>query len=137
MHNYLATVPGLVEFPSIGVSSEGYISVAEIEKNIPFTIKRVYWTYFTPQNVIRGFHAHKELYQFIFAVSGKILFKTEDRFGTKTDFALEQPNIGLYLPPFTWREIQFSHSAVLLCLASEIYLENDYIRDYETFKKIK
>jgi dTDP-4-dehydrorhamnose 3,5-epimerase-like enzyme len=134
MQEQYSNIPCLVEFPSIGASHEGYISVAEVQQNIPFLIKRVYWTYFTPQNVIRGYHAHKELQQFIFAVSGKIIFKTEDRFGTKKDFLLDQPHIGLYLPPLTWREIQFSHTAVLLCLASEWFSETDYFRHYSDFK---
>ena len=55
--------------------------------------------------------------------------------GNKAEFTLSEPNIGLYLPPFVWREIKFSHDAVLLCIASEEYDESDYIRDYETFKK--
>jgi len=127
--------PRIIQFSSIGSSVEGYITVAEFQKNIPFEIKRVYWTYYTPQNVIRGHHAHKDLHQVIFAVNGKIEFKTEDRLGNSSVFVLEKPNEGLYLPPLTWREIQFSHSAVLLCLASEFYLEEDYFRDYEQFKR--
>ena len=130
----LSDVPRLIEFPSIGKASEGYISVAEVQKNVLFDVKRVYWTYYTPQNVIRGYHAHKELYQVIFSLAGKIHFKTEDRFGGKTEFVLDAPHIGLYLPPFTWREIQFSHTSVLLCLASEWYNEDDYMRDYSDFK---
>ena len=103
-------------------------------ENIPFTIKRVYWTYYTPQNVLRGFHAHKKLHQIIFAVSGTITFITEDLEGSKNEFILKEPNKGVYLPPFIWREIKFSHNAVLLCIASEEYDENDYIRDYDMFK---
>lgn len=127
--------PQLISFPSIGSSSEGYISVAEVEKNIPFEIKRVYWTYFTPQNVIRGYHAHKALQQMIFAVSGRISFKTENVEGYKETFILEEPKVGLYIPPLVWREITFSHNAVLLCLASGEYDESDYFRKYEDFKK--
>jgi dTDP-4-dehydrorhamnose 3,5-epimerase-like enzyme len=104
-----------------------------VTKNIPFEIKRIYWTYYTPQNIIRGFHAHKELQQMIFAVSGKIIFDVEDANREKKQFVLDQPHIGLYLPPYTWREIQFSHNAVLMCLASEVYDEKDYIRNYEDF----
>lgn len=134
MHTQITELPAILEFPSIGNSTEGYISIAEVEKNIPFAVKRVYWTYFTPQNVIRGYHAHKGLFQVIVAVSGKIVFRVEDMFGKKAEYTLDQPNVGLFLPPFTWREITFSHNAVLLCLASEWYDENDYIRDYSTFK---
>ena len=131
--NYLA--PHLISLKSVGNSVEGYITVAEENRNIPFAIKRVYWTYFTPQNVIRGFHAHKELQQLIFAVSGVIKFSIETKTGEKLNFILDKPHVGLYLPPFTWREIQFSHNAVLLCLASMWFDEKDYIRNYDEFKK--
>jgi hypothetical protein len=126
--------PHIVRLPSIGDTKEGYITVAEFERNIPFPIRRVYWTYYTPHEVNRGFHAHRKLKQVIFAVSGQIKFKVETRSSLVFDFVLEKPNEGLYLPPFTWREIQFSHSSVLMCLASEWFDETDYIRDYKQYK---
>jgi dTDP-4-dehydrorhamnose 3,5-epimerase-like enzyme len=126
--------PALIEFGIIGALHEGYITVAEAQKNVPFEIKRVYWTYYTPQSIIRGFHAHKTLHQVIFAVCGKITFSVEDRARNKKSFTLEEPHVGLYLPPLSWREIQFSHNAVLLCLASEHYAEEDYIRNYQDFR---
>jgi dTDP-4-dehydrorhamnose 3,5-epimerase-like enzyme len=112
----------------------GFISVAETKKGVPFEIKRVYWTYYTPESVIRGGHAHKKLHQVILAVSGIIKFKIEHTDGSTFEFILNKPDEGLYLPPFTWREMQFSHNAVLICLASELFDENDYIRDYSAFK---
>ncbi|WP_207511679.1 sugar 3,4-ketoisomerase [Longitalea luteola] len=126
--------PHLVSLKSIGDPSIGYITISEIQKDIPFEIKRVYWTYYTPQNVKRGYHAHKKLRQIIFAVSGNIRFTVECQDGKKHVFVLDQPHVGLYLPPYTWREIQFSHNAVLLCLASEWFEESDYIREYNIFK---
>jgi dTDP-4-dehydrorhamnose 3,5-epimerase-like enzyme len=126
--------PHLVCLKSIGDPSIGYITISEFQKDIPFEIKRVYWTYYTPQNVKRGYHAHKRLRQIIFAVSGSIRFKVECLDGAKHEFVLDQPHIGLYLPPYTWREIQFSHNAVLVCLASEWFEESDYIREYNKFK---
>ena len=129
-------IPRLIEFPSIGSSEFGYITVSESARNIPFDVKRVYWTYYTPQNVQRGHHAHKELQQVIFAVSGRIEVDLEDTRGTKSKFLLESPSIGLYIPRRIWRVIRFSHSAVLLCLASLAFEESDYIRTYEDFKKL-
>jgi hypothetical protein len=126
--------PHLVCLKSIGDSTIGYITISEIQKDIPFEVKRIYWTYYTPQNVKRGYHAHKKLRQIIFAVSGAIRFNVECRDGITHQFVLDQPHIGLYLPPYTWREIQFSHNAVLLCLASEWCEESDYIREYNNFK---
>lgn len=118
----------------IGNSSLGFITVAENMKNIPFEIKRVYWTYYTPQDVVRGGHAHKRLEQLIFAVSGRIEFNTINLDGMEKTFILDSPSKGLYLPRLIWRDIKFSHSAVLLCLASELYDESDYFRDYQDFK---
>lgn len=126
--------PQLISLKSIGDPSIGYITISEIQKDIPFEIKRVYWTYYTPQNVKRGYHAHKKLRQIIFAVCGTIRFNVECRNGKTYSFVLDQPHVGLYLPPYTWREIQFSHNAVLLCLASEWFEESDYIREYNEFK---
>ena len=128
--------PHIIELEKIGSPSLGYITVAEYQKNIPFDIKRVYWTYFTPNDVLRGGHAHKKLNQVIFAVSGIITFTTEDLQGNKETFVLDTPNKGLFLPEKYWRDIQFSHNAVLLCLASEAYTAEDYIRDYDEFKKL-
>lgn len=129
--------PAFIHFPKIGSSSLGYISVAENSDQIPFDIQRVYWTYYTPQDVTRGGHAHLELEQVIVAVSGTITFSIEDLNGKKEDFVLDSPDKGLYIPRKIWRDIKFSHSAVLLCLASEKYSEDDYIRDYGIFEKLK
>lgn len=126
--------PQIINFEKIGSPALGYITVAEARENIPFEIKRVYWTYYTPQDVVRGGHAHKDLQQVIFAVSGIITFNTEDQDGNKETFVLDHPTKGLYLPKLMWRDIHFTHSAVLLCLASEHYSEDDYFRDFEDFK---
>lgn len=137
MNDHLTVLknPRIIEFPKIGSSSLGFITIAEGMQNVPFDIKRVYWTYYTPQNVVRGYHAHRDLEQLVFACSGTITFYTEDRFGNKAEFVLSEPNIGIYLPPYVWREIKFSHNALLLCLASRGYEEEEYIRDYEEFKQ--
>lgn len=127
--------PKIIRFPAIGSSTLGFITVAEQQLNVPFDIKRVYWTYYTPNNVIRGGHAHKNLEQLIFAVAGSIEFVTQDVYGNKIEFVLDNPHIGLYIPRLIWREIKFSHSAVLLCLASDLYSEDDYIREYSEFIK--
>ncbi|MBS1571601.1 MAG: FdtA/QdtA family cupin domain-containing protein [Bacteroidetes bacterium] len=128
------TKPHYIQFSKIGSSELGYISIAEAEQNVPFPIKRVYWTYYTPQDVVRGGHAHKALEQVIFAVSGTITFNTEDKDGNRETFVLDHPSKGLYIPKLIWRDIHFTHSAVLLCLASEHYTEDDYFRDFNDFK---
>jgi dTDP-4-dehydrorhamnose 3,5-epimerase-like enzyme len=128
--------PCILLFDKIGNSTIGYVSIAENNKNIPFKIKRTYWTYYTPNEVIRGNHAHKSLNQVIVAVSGEIKFSLEDINNNKSEFILSNPWQGLFIPPYHWRTIEFSHNAVLLCLASEEYDEQDYIRSYDEFKKM-
>ena len=128
--------PHLINFNIIGSPNLGYIAVGENHENIPFEIKRVYWTYYTPQDVTRGGHAHYDLEQVIVAVSGTITFTTEDLQGNKSEFILDSPEKGLYIPKLIWRDIKFSHNAVLLCMASEKYIAADYIRDYKTFLEL-
>ena len=131
----MSSKPTLIEFNKIGNTSLGYISVAEVQKNIPFEIKRVYWTYFTPNHVKRGAHAHKKLQQVLVAVSGVIELQLKDNKRNRLNFTLNNPDQGLFIPEGYWRDIQFSHNAVLLCLASEVFNEDDYIRDFTTFMK--
>lgn len=126
--------PRLIRFDKIGSPNLGFISVAEISDNVPFSIKRVYWTYFTPNHVVRGHHAHRKLQQVIVAVSGVIDFELEDTAGEVLRFTLDEPSVGLFIPEGYWRTIRFSHSAVLLCMASQEYDEADYIRDLQEFK---
>jgi hypothetical protein len=128
------TGPHIINLNKIGSPELGYITISEAQKDVPFDIKRVYWTYYTPQDVSRGGHAHKNLQQLIVAVAGTITFNTEDKDGKKEVFILDSPNTGLYIPKLVWRDIKFSHSAVLLCLASELYDEDDYFRNYQDFK---
>jgi hypothetical protein len=125
-------MPQVIEFPKIGDSVQGYISVAE-KSNLPFVVNRIYWTYYTPESVERGGHAHYELQQILLAVSGKIIVNLEMPGGMKHEIILENPNQGLYIPKMTWRTMKYTHNAVQVCIASMAYEESDYIRDYETF----
>ncbi len=127
--------PHIVTFSKIGNSSLGYISLAE-KQQLPFEVKRLYWTYFTPEDVERGSHAHYDLQQILIAMAGKIIVKTELTDGTVTEFILDSPDKGLYIPGVCWRDMKYSHNAVQLCIASNEYDESDYIRDYAAFKKL-
>lgn len=128
--------PYLIEFPKLGQSQIGYISVAE-KANLPFEIKRIYWTYFTPENVERGGHAHYELEQILVAVAGRVTVGIELLNGEIKEYVLDHPDIGLYIPKMAWRTLKYSHNAVQMCIASMAYEESDYIRDYAKFKSIK
>lgn len=124
--------PFLIDFPKIGSPTLGYISIAE-KQNLPFVPKRIYWTYFTPEEVERGGHSHYDLHQILVAVAGKITVTTELLNGEKQEFILEKPNVGLFIPKMCWRTMQYSHNAVQMCIASNEYDEKDYIREYEEF----
>lgn len=132
----MRSAPEIIQFPKLGSPSLGYISLAENE-TLPFEVKRVYWTYFTPESVERGGHAHLELQQILVAVAGQIIVKTEMPGGKQETFILDSPDKGLYIPRFCWREMKYTHNAVQMCIASIVYYESDYIRDYNEFKKLQ
>ena len=125
--------PYIIDFPSNGNSQIGYISIAENQKDIPFEIKRVFWAYFTPDSVIRGRHAHHNTEMVLIAAAGKIIVTTEMPGGEKDTFILEKSGQGVFLPKLCWHTMQYSHNAVQLVLASTLYEEADYIRDYNNF----
>lgn len=104
---------------------------------MPFNISRIYYLYDVPGNTSRGAHAHRALHQFMIAISGSFDVTLDDGNG-KRRFHLDQPNQGLYICPMIWRDLyHFSSGAVCLVLASEFYDEQDYIRDYDQFIKLR
>lgn len=116
--------------------TKGYLSVVENGIDIPFDIKRIYYLYMVPE-VARGAHAHKALQQLLIATSGSVKIIMDD--GTeKKSFVLDKPWKGLLIPAGLWRDLEdFSGGAVLMCLASEKYDAEDYIRDYQEFLDYK
>ena len=127
--------PHLIEMKRIGESALGYISIGD-SKQIPFAIKRAFWTYYTPESIVRGRHAHHLTEQVLFAVSGKIIVTTETADKKVQSFVLTEPNIGVYIPPNVWHTMQYSHTAIQLVFASSDYDAEDYIRDYDQFLKV-
>lgn len=128
--------PHLIEFPKLGAPEIGYISVTEQLKHLPFEVQRTFWTYYTPESIVRGRHAHYKTEQVLIAAAGRITVTTEMPDGTVSVHRLEDPHVGLYVPPYAWHTMQYSHSAVQLVFASLPYDENDYIRQYEKFKEV-
>ena len=128
-------LPHLLDFPSNGSAEMGHLIIAE-GAQLPFAVRRVYWTAEVPTTKVAGNHAHHELEQLIVAVHGTIelLVETPDR--QRHSFRLDQPTQGLYVPPLCWREIRFGPGAVLMCLASQEYDEADYIRNYDDFARL-
>jgi len=114
--------------------SRGTLIVAEGQKNIPFEIKRVYCLYKMPGEP-RGFHAHKNLRQVMVCLAGKCNITLDDGvIRESVEISVDAP--GLLIDNFIWREMSdFSPDCVLMVLASQWYDENDYIRNYDEFKK--
>jgi hypothetical protein len=115
----------------------GNITVVENNSEFPFNVKRVFYSYDIPGGEDRGGHSHIECHQFLIAPSGSFQVHLDDGESKKIIF-LNQPSIGLHIHPGVWAsEVNFSSGAVCLVLASHLYDEKDYIRDFEEFQKIK
>ncbi len=116
--------------------AKGNLSVVEKDL-IPFDIKRVYYLYDVPSDSTRGGHAHIELQQFLIALSGSFDVVLDDGYNRRV-ITLNRPFKGLLIPNGIWRELEnFSAGAVCLSLVSDVYKEEDYIREYEAFKSFK
>jgi len=125
----------IIELPKIS-NARGNLSFVEGGQHIPFDIKRVYYLYDVPGGADRGSHAHKELHQFIVAMSGSFDVALDDG-ANKKRFHLNRSYYGLYVCPMMWRFLDnFSSGAVCIVLASEHYDETDYIRNYDEFLSV-
>lgn len=129
--------PHLIKLNKIGNSDLGYLVVIEESLNLPFKIKRNYWTISIPNNIKRGFHAHKKTQQILVCLNGEIIVETIDKDLNKEIFELTDPTLGLYLPPCVWHTMEYKNDAIQLVMASDLYFENDYIRNYEDFLNFK
>ena len=122
----------IIQLPKIH-DPRGNLTFIEGGEHIPFDIKRVYYLYDVPGGSDRGSHAHKNLHQFIVAMSGSFDVVLNDGLETKR-FHLNRSYNGLYVCPMMWRDLDnFSSGSVCMVLASERYDEADYIRDYREF----
>jgi hypothetical protein len=122
----------LIDLPVIS-DPRGDLTFVEGERHVPFAIRRVYYLYNVPVDAERGGHAHKELEQVVFALSGSFRMKV-DNGSTKSEYWLRDPRRGLYISRLIWREMDsFSQGAVCMVLASRPYEESDYFRDYDAY----
>ena len=119
----------------IGNEDIGYLSFFEIEKEIDFVVKRVYYIYGVKEGVKRGMHAHKNLKQILWCPIGEIELILNDGNETRC-VTLNKPNNAIVIEKPIWRDINWKEPNSVLCVgASEIYEEDDYIRDYDDFIK--
>lgn len=122
-----------ISFQTVGDPAEGFLSIMESQKNVPFDIQRTFVTHGTPTTIRRGGHAHFDTEMILIAVQGTITVRTEDRFGNHEEITLGSPGRGLYLPTLCWHTMQYSPGAIQLVLASTLYRQEDYIRSYERY----
>ena len=125
----------IIELPKI-TDPRGNLTFIEQNRHVPFDVKRVYYLYDVPGGESRGGHAHRDLEQFIIAASCSFtVIVNNGRHEEK--FFLNRSYYGLYVPTMTWRELEnFSSGSVSLVLASQLYDESDYIRDFDDFMNI-
>lgn len=127
----------IIELPKIHNMAGNITAINNNEGIIPFKIKRLYYLYDVPGGESRGAHAHKKLEQLVIAASGSFDITLDDG-STRRTFQLSKPYYGLYMPSGLWRELNnFSSGAICLVLASKNFDADDYIRDYNNFKKLK
>lgn len=126
----------VIELPKISNRS-GNITPIEGNINLPFEIKRIFYSYDIPGGESRGAHAHKQCHQFLIAASGAFEVLLDDGTNKRT-VLLNRPFYGLHIPPGIWASEQgFSSGSICLVLASLSYEADDYIRNYDDFKKYK
>ena len=115
----------------------GNITPIHNNTEVPFDIKRIFYLFDIPGGESRGAHSHRQCHQFLVAVSGAFEVLLDDG-KVKRQIMLNRPYIGLHIPPGIWAsEINFSSGVVALVLASDLYDEKDYIREYDTFLNYK
>lgn len=119
------------------IDERGGLVIAEAEKEIPFVIRRVFYSFNIPDRKSRGAHAHKECHQVLIAPTGCYSVLLDDGVNKKT-VIMNDPLKALYVPPGVWAsELEFEPTAICLVLASDNYDEADYIRDYDEYLKYR
>jgi dTDP-4-dehydrorhamnose 3,5-epimerase-like enzyme len=126
----------LIHFPKIE-DARGNLTFLQSSDQVPFEIKRVFWTYDVPGGQGRGGHAYKSNHELIIALSGSFDVILNIK-GEKKAVSLNRSYTGLYLPPMVWRHLEnFSTNAVALTLASKMYEPEDYIRDMNEYQSFE
>lgn len=128
--------PTIIQLPKI-LDKRGNLSFFEYPKQLPFEIARTYWIYDVPGGEIRGSHAFKEQQEFIIALSGSFDVVLHD--GEKEEkFSLNRSYYGLYVPKMYWRRLEnFSTNSLALIVSDKHFNSDDYIRDYDEFKRLR
>jgi len=127
----------MIEMDKHHSDNKGNLTVVENGVTVPFDVRRVYYLYDVPGGEARGGHAHKNLWQLIIAASGSFDVALDDG-NVKRTYSLNRANVGLLVVPGIWRELNnFSGGSICLVMASMLYDENDYIRQYDEYIEYK
>jgi len=129
--------PKIIDFPKIQ-DPRGNLTFMQYSDQIPFEIKRTFWTYDVPGGEIRGGHAYKNQKEIIIALSGSFDVIITNMDGTFEKYSLNRSYYGLYIPAKTWRHMEnFSTNSLSLHISSDPFSEEDYIRDYDELKNLE
>jgi hypothetical protein len=136
MNNATVFDCGIIYLPKIHFRA-GNITAVHNQEEIPFDVRRIFYLYDIPGGEDRGAHAHHQCHQFLIAAGGSFEVLLNDG-KVQRIVQLNRPYIGLHIPPMIWAsEINFSSGSICLVLASHEYDAKDYIREYDTFKKLR
>lgn len=125
----------IVQFPRIS-DKRGCLAFGEAERHIPFAVRRVFWTYSIQDGNMRGDHAHRTCEMVLFPIGGSFDIEVDDGENIMV-LHMDDPSRGIYIPPLVWCKLMnFTKDAACISLASEEYRSEDYIHDYEEFKKL-
>ena len=125
----------VLQLPTVD-DMRGHLLFAEVEKHLPFHPKRYFLVYEVPTERVRGEHAHRKLHQLLVCIRGAVTIVVDDG-KRRAELTLDRPTLGLYVPPMVWAiQYRYTSDAMLLVLASDPYDADDYIRDYDEFRRL-
>jgi len=125
----------LIQLKELG-DERGFLVALEVNKDIPFSIKRVYYMHGLSSVTPRGFHAHRDLRQVAICITGNCKFVMDDGI-SRNEYTLSNSSTGILIDKMIWHEMHdFSDDCVLMVVASDVYDESDYIRNYKQFAKM-
>ncbi len=129
--------PHIIDLQTIDQGEEGFLTVAEAGKQLPFEVKRAYWIYGAhSENVVRGEQANQLTEHILVPLQGTCVVDLENLEGEALSFSLDSPKQGVFVPSKTWRKVSCSKDCIILSLASRTYDSDDVIRDYEQWKAL-
>ena len=125
----------LVQFPKVS-DERGSLAFGEAKRHVPFPVKRIFWSYDVKDGNIRGDHAHRTCEMVLFPIGGSFDIELDDG-EQKAVLHMDDPSLGVFIPPLVWcRLMNFTENAACISLASEEYRSEDYIHDYDEFKRL-